>query len=611
MSIPDGHKDHRCYRDGKLNPGWAWSAHYQLLSHRHDARRQTRDFTAWQTNRTPGHKDHFSGKEEAIGTTAWIQTARTKPAIAHLFRHDDELGAVNLIKRVWHKAYLEKEHGFEPSEFKFASVLGIAAAPWKESVLGAMREGSDAYRAFLDFRSAVEAACGVLDVDLVADGQESQWLKRVDASVFHESFWNNLSLNNEEEAQLRKKASAALSRLIRATGAGQPGKYFAVLALDGDQIGKWLSGEKTPTVGTVITEAAAKYFGENVKDAAAATWLKSNRPLSPSYHLQFSEALANFGLYCAARIVEAHHGQLIYSGGDDVLAMLPAEESVACALGLRLAFQGKSNELVTHADGRYAHLFDAKVPAGFVRLKDGDLNRGCRRPAEPSWPLLVPGAEATVSVGISIGHIKEPLQDMIKEAQVAEKRAKADPEKEVFQEKTHTKAWQLNEGWGRDALAVVLFKRSGETIRWGSRFGSPMFGLLDLMRRFYRVPVNAPSQSMPISGKFPYRVAELLERYDTDKPLSDEPQLHDIAAREIAWIIQQQTWKDKQAEESGSAFRRAGFEQACLACLDHLRDFEWDRPTATGTKERARAARPLRDFIHLFALEAFIARQGD
>jgi CRISPR-associated protein Cmr2 len=41
-AIPQPHRDDRCYKNGKLDPGWAWNAHYQLLSHRHDARRQTR-----------------------------------------------------------------------------------------------------------------------------------------------------------------------------------------------------------------------------------------------------------------------------------------------------------------------------------------------------------------------------------------------------------------------------------------------------------------------------------------------------------------------------------------------------------------------------------------
>jgi CRISPR-associated protein Cmr2 len=596
LAIPDKHKDTRCYTDDlkeiKSN-GWAWSAHYQLLSHRLDARRQTRDFSAWQGTDKPGHKDHFSGKEEVIATNDWLKAARKADAFSHLFRHDDELGAVNLIKRVWHKVYLEKSRGFKREEFKFASVLGIAAAPWRDKVKERLLTDPDVCLVLRDFKRAVKDAEEILDFDLCREGEESRWLDRVDASVFQMPFWERLKPEAGREP-LRDKAVSLLRELLTKARAGQPGKYFAVLALDGDQIGKWLSGEKTPEIHQVITESAARYFREHVKapNVDAEKWLASNRPLSPSYHLQFSEALANFGLFCAARIVEAHHGQLIYSGGDDVLAMLPAEEVIACAQGLRLAFQGRSKELVSHAEGRYSHLFDSTAPDGFIRLKEGDWDRGCRRPAEPSWPLLVPGSFATVSVGICIGHIKEPLQDMIKEAQLAEQRAKTELD--------------------RNALAVTLFKRSGELIKWGAKFQPPKelvqndemnSAALRLLRFIqsnnrYRKPADQSAFEPPISGKFPYRLAELLNRYqdyehrngqrELSSPLPITSQVRSIAEKEVEWAVSRHCVKLPDDD-------RKGLLSLCAKCLEEL---EYLR-------------RPLSDFIHLFALEAFIARQGE
>src|SRR5690606_28884324 len=105
-------------------------------------------------------------------------------------------------------------------------------------------------------------------------------------------------------------------------------KYFAIIALDGDQIGKWVSGDNAPRFATqlanysegVVKDAGAvSYFAKNAKDL-----LNLQRLVSPSYHLQFSEALSNFALKCTRRIVEKHKGRLIYAGGDDVLAILPA-----------------------------------------------------------------------------------------------------------------------------------------------------------------------------------------------------------------------------------------------------------------------------------------------
>lgn len=587
-SIPPQHRDDRCYKNGKLDPGWAWNAHYQLLAHRHDARRHTRDFAAWRSE-GHGHKDYFSGKEEVIATKAWREKARKKNAeFAHLFRHDDELGAINLIKRVWHKAYLQQSHRFGSTEFKFASVLSIAASSWRNKVLNSVSVGGEAWTSLLAFQRAVAAAEEVLDFELPADRGEENWLKRVDVSVLYESYWNSLKLEQQDEKKLpQETALAALGKLLEETKAGEPGKYYAVLALDGDEIGKWLSGARTPTVESVITAKAAEYFRQNVekvelgkKQTEIDQWLKSRRPLSPSYHLQFSEALANFGLYAVYRIVGSHNGQLIYSGGDDVLAMVPAEQSIACAKGLRMAFQG-SPELTT----TYNTIFDS-CPAGFIKLKEGDRDRGGRRPSEPSWPLLVPGPRATVSVGIAIGHVKEPLQDMIKAAQAAEKAAK-------------TK-------YDRNALAVTLFKRSGELIEWGTSFTAPeekesaalrLLTFVQSKNRF-RNKIDDTTYQPPISGKFPYRLAELLQRYqefetpdgfpDFSQPKPITPVLRKIAEQETAWAISRQCERLKASEA----------EEFSTLCNAYLTELE--------TRKR-----PLCEFYHLFAIEAFIARQGE
>src|ERR1035441_1892046 len=100
---------------------------------------------------------------------------------------------------------------------------------------------------------------------------------------------------------------------------------------------------------------------------------------------------------------------------------------------------------------------------------------------------MVPGPAADASVGIAIAHFKSPLQDVVRAAQDAEKRAK----KEL----------------GRSAVAVTLFKRSGETIEWGCKWAG---GGLEL----YRAIADALN-AKKLSAKFPYRAAELLLPYLT------------------------------------------------------------------------------------------------
>jgi CRISPR-associated protein Cmr2 len=299
-------------------------------------------------------------------------------------------------------------------------------------------------------------------------------------------------------------------------------------------------------------------------------------------------------------VEDVHHGQLIYSGGDDVLAMLPADEAIACATDLRAAFQGRLADMTRDC----RNLFNDKAPEGFLWPKD------------LAWPLLVPGPRMTVSVGVAIGHIKEPLQDMIQEAQRAEKRAKADPQKLVYKRKSddpsrHGQEWVSTGGWGRNALAVTLFKRSGEMIQWGARFGSVAYDLLKMLRKHFRQPWGKPDAEVPITGRFPYRLAELLSKYGPNKPISD---IKDIVLREVQFVVSRQTLTDEKSAQlqggggAGQPFKREELTTKGDNYLDELAEFSWKRPDS---ETLTRVPRPLQDFINLFLLEAFIRRQAD
>jgi len=291
-------------------------------------------------------------------------------------------------------------------------------------------------------------------------------------------------------------------------------KYFAVLALDGDSMGKWISGSKTPKLKNVLSSEAAKVY----RDAGAN--LENHRPLSPSWHLQFAEALGNFAQHAARRIVEAFDGRLIYAGGDDVLALLPADTALECARALRLAFKGdpRVNQiakgvLVGNGDKRKS---DGTTPLfniehhGFLQLTPAATKRhgsGAGLLDDPvTFPAIVPGSKSDCSVGIAIAHFKSPLQDVVRAAQAAEKRAK-------------TKL-------GRAAVAVSLFKRSGEITEWGCQWESGGLALYEAIAKGLG--------SRTLSSKFPHRVCQLLEPYLTNRTgISSQSDAVDLDAEEI------------------------------------------------------------------------------
>lgn len=149
--------------------------------------------------------------------------------------------------------------------------------------------------------------------------------------------------------------------------------YYAILMMDGDRLGAMLRGADAET-GRLL-----------------------------------SARLTRFSLEQVQTIVEKQGfmGELIYAGGDDVLALLPVETALKCASALAAA---------------YKEGWDAKLTA-----------------------KAAPG----ISAGLAIVHHKEDLRFALQQAREAEKAAKTG---------------------GRDRLAIRLCKRSGEhtttLVRW-------------------------------------------------------------------------------------------------------------------------------------------------
>ena len=313
-----------------------WGKWTEVNGRQLDAIRRTHAFHAWapggwSANRT-NNKDSLTGQDEAVaGGPQWCDTL--PPELKRFFKHDDWVGAITLVKRVCHRAYLSKR-GLQ--DFKMPNTRGIAA---------------------------------------------------------HDPF--------AKQAEHDDDISKPVEELPDSES------YFAVLALDGDKMGEHLRS------------------------------LKSGQE-----HAAFSHDLGKFALERVGPLVEGFDGCVIYAGGDDVLALLPADTALACAHALREKFR-----------------------------------------------IVMPGLD--VSAGIAIAHFKSPLQDVVRAARLAEeKRAKGTPEQG---------------GLDRSAVAVTLFKRSGETVEWGCKWEG---GGLEL----YRAIAEALAQEK-LSAKFPYRVVELLHPY--------------------------------------------------------------------------------------------------
>ncbi len=150
--------------------------------------------------------------------------------------------------------------------------------------------------------------------------------------------------------------------------------YYCLLMMDGDEMGKWLSGAKSPAIGKVLHEQAREWF----ENQGCGADLEASRPVSPALHASISAALNHFSGQAAPGIVKQHNGVLIYAGGDDVLAAFPLDQALAAAMALRAAFSA-----------------DAAM-----------------------------GSKATASASLVVAHHKEDLRYVLERARRGEKAAK-------------------------------------------------------------------------------------------------------------------------------------------------------------------------------------------
>jgi len=112
-------------------------------------------------------------------------------------------------------------------------------------------------------------------------------------------------------------------------------RYYALLVMDGDHMGHWLSGENSPKIREILHPKIVAWHEQR---GTAEVALDLPRPVSPALHAAISEALNRFATCIVPKLVGEHNGVVIYAGGDDVLAALPLDTALQCADALRKAF---------------------------------------------------------------------------------------------------------------------------------------------------------------------------------------------------------------------------------------------------------------------------------
>ena len=286
-------------------------------------------------------------------------------------RKSERFSAVALCKRFAAPATFTRELHLKPADLRFPDTATVAAAEW--------------------------LAKEKLEVDQIRR-RHGSWSGR----------WLHQKRRDDVEEGDPPPPEQVWERIEAARKKQKPSTYYAILVMDADHMGFWLKGDYAPRVCEVLHPKMVDYYERLGVKAKAG--LDAKRPVGPALHAAISEALNNFASHIAPGIVEEHKGTLIYSGGDDVLALLPARQAVKCAAELYRAFRGEDGD-----------------PPGWTERDNRQL--------------LMMGSNATLSAGIAFVHYMEDLRLALDAARRAEQAAKDS---------------------GRNRLMLRFMRRSGE-----------------------------------------------------------------------------------------------------------------------------------------------------
>lgn len=469
------------------NPGVLYPAIYELAERLLAAAKSVRPF---EQSRQEGWRCTLSGESEWLTTdwaqrlvprgqrrsrggegfiegqhveTLWTKIADRQPALA---KEGEHLGALAAIKRLWPTLFAEEvraETGGIRDRFVISThtmALGAQLEQWLENTRQspAIPEGLKARLEADDIRPVA------LPRRIVSRHHAHPLLdyaKRIPAV---------LDAARESEDEERYAAEVGMVRKLLALGKEndqEPPRvetYYGLLLMDGDRMGAILSGE----AATAITfresfhPQVREAFQRGALRAALEPYAAQRRPVSPNRHLVISGALSDFSQIVVPYVVEEEFpGRLIYAGGDDVLAMLPAACVLQVAARLRWVYSGSSPD----EEGRDWTELRSRAQQGLVSKGGFACLRGKL--------IRMMGPRVTASCGVVIAHHQAPLSFVLRELRAAEQAAKN------YERPGDGQSGLKN----RDAIHIRIIKRSGGKLELSLDWGEPL-ALLEALRSF-------------------------------------------------------------------------------------------------------------------------------
>ena len=323
-----------------------------------------------------------------------------------LLRAKERLCGVCLVKRFAPKVFFKECLSEDPSSFPSTAEMASISTKLKLTE----RVAKEIKNRFNELNQKIGSKSK--SVSLL----KNHPLYEIDGQWLMEESYRKEYLKREYGVEVGEKELEKMRSFLKENNIS-PQKYYAVLLMDGDNMGKWLKGEKMPLIGGLIHPQVKNLlitYSEGEEKKNLQTLFCKPHPMSASFHQAFSRRLGEFALNKVKKIVEDHYGKLIYCGGDDVLALLPTDFVLPCAKEIQVAFK------------------------------------------ETLSPF------ASMSAGIVIAHYKCPLKVVLDEVRDAEKKAKNEYGKNSFCVKVLTHSggwWDTGSKWQLEDVDVLEFMK--------------------------------------------------------------------------------------------------------------------------------------------------------
>lgn len=564
------------------NPGVLYPALYDLLDRVAAASKSLRPFgqlpQAGYRCSLCGEREWLAARPEDLQlppgerkSTLW---ARLSAAREHWNRKGEHLCAPCALKRLWPgifvrtevREFLEDVNRYVVSTHTMAlstSLEGwleqekpeVPNAPWTRQVLGGHDFAALPRKLERLLRNKPEEISRFVKglpvyLDEVRDGTESPQQGEIEQA---ESIW----------AETEKGIQNLLGK--------KPEAYYALLLMDGDRLGAWISGTEDTyrrPYKSFWHSKIRQTLAERTPEGSLRSYLDTLRPSSPARHMAISGALNAFALHVTRHVLEdLYKGKLIYSGGDDVLAMICIDDLLPAMQTLRYLYggvfpQGEEGQRVRSLL-KLPSDRDFKIGNGHVRI----LSDGRKK------LFRMMGSLATASVGAVVAHHMAPLGRVLRTLRQTEQRAKRDG--------------------GRNAFAVTVMKRGGGAVEltcpWFAQHTAVEPGAVELLVELC---------NLIASKRMSRRAVYLVQEWACDLPSSEvfveaggtEEEFRSMMEKTLARQFRRQA-TDGAGEQAADLARR-------------IAAFTWD------AKGRTSRRKPWEFIIDFMSVGEFLAREG-